>query len=154
MLKVCGRPPPRVKLTQPFGRALHGFFFGQSAIPECSNACCPGGLSLLPSLPSPESTKHRRLKPVPASPLPQVTAKLDQLAPSSAAAAPAGGAPAPPSDGAQQMDTEEQPGAAAAAGEGAAEDASPFAKRLALFKARGAGAAMLAGRPRWLLSCC
>ncbi|KAL4423070.1 hypothetical protein ABPG77_005875 [Micractinium sp. CCAP 211/92] len=64
----------------------------------------------------------------------KVTAKLDQLAPSSAAAAPAGGAPAPPADGAQQMDTEEQPGAAAAAGDGAAEDASPFAKRLALFK--------------------
>lgn len=75
----------------------------------------------------------------------QVTAKLDELAPRSAAAAPANGAAAPPADGEQQMDTDEQPGGAAAAGDGtgaAAEDASPFAQRLALFKARGAAAAL------------
>ncbi|KAL4448567.1 hypothetical protein ABPG75_005786 [Micractinium tetrahymenae] len=69
----------------------------------------------------------------------KVTAKLDQLAPSSsAAAAPAGGAAAPPANGEQQMETDEQ---AAADGAGAAADeASPFAKRLALFKSVLTGA--------------
>ena len=63
---------------------------------------------------------------LPTTRAPQVNARLDQLAP----AAPADGAAAPPAADGEQMDTD------AAAGAAAAEAASPFAKRLALFKAR------------------
>ncbi|PRW45196.1 26S proteasome non-ATPase regulatory subunit 1-like protein A-like [Chlorella sorokiniana] len=73
----------------------------------------------------------------------KVIGKLDQLAPAApkpeapAAAAGEGGAAAAPAEGGDQMETDaaDQAAAPAAAGQAAAEaDASPFSKRLALFK--------------------
>lgn len=75
----------------------------------------------------------------------QVNAKLDQLAPAApkpeapaAAAGGEGGAAAAPAEGGEQMDTDaaDQAAPAAAAGQAAEAEASPFSKRLALFKVR------------------
>ncbi|KAI7845077.1 hypothetical protein COHA_001442 [Chlorella ohadii] len=72
----------------------------------------------------------------------KVNAKLDQLAPAApkpeapAAAGGEGGAAAAPAEGGEQMDTDaaDQAAPAAAAGQAAEAEASPFSKRLALFK--------------------
>ena len=67
---------------------------------------------------------------LPACPrLPQVNSKLDELAPAQPAPA---AAAEPAAEGGEQMETDQA--ATATGGGGAAEEASPFAKRLALFK--------------------
>ena len=75
--------------------------------------------------------------PLSLPPPAQVNSKLDELAPAQPAPA---AAAEPAAEGGEQMETDQ---AAAACGEGAAaEQASPFAKRLALFKVGWGGGAV------------